>query len=532
ALSTPTSTPASLRALAQSVGAAAVSEAGSARGMSLSLLAGKLGERAYRLSGEANDARRAIDWWTVAAGHATPTSTSTVMREACEAIAAKATFSGEIARDARVTYRELYAARRRVEGSPCAATLELALVEVAAFRPPREEIDAVDRALAAEGILAAFEPSAPTSIDGRRHIVRVSRWSTSDSARVVIELDGPASYSLEPASAGTVRVRLEGVAVGLAGGDADESFVIGSAKGLLTEGKFAPVSATVDLGSDDSAAKPSKNEGAVVAILSVRKPVFRRVFFLPNPFRVVVDLTTNAPAAPVAGGPRPLHRVVLDPGHGGVDPGAVGPGGLREKDVTLSIAKAAAPVIARELGAEVRLTRAEDELVSLEERTVAGNAFEADVFVSIHCNAEPSHTRRGVELYVLDTERDELAQRVAARENGGHPTAPWELRAILDDLKIAELGTRSQTLAHLLQRSIMSSLQGTTPGEPDFSDVHDGGVHGAGFFVLVGARMPAVLIETSFISNATEEGYLARADYRARIVDAIVNGLRAYRDGK
>lgn len=128
-------------------------------------------------------------------------------------------------------------------------------------------------------------------------------------------------------------------------------------------------------------------------------------------------------------------------------------------------------------------------------------------------------------MYVLDTARDEIATRVAARENGGGSAAPGELRAILDDLKLAELGSRSQHLAGLLQKSTMASLS------IDFKDVIDGGVHGAGFFVLVGARMPSVLMEVSFISNPVEEGYLGREEYRARIVDAIVNGLRAYKDG-
>ena len=184
--------------------------------------------------------------------------------------------------------------------------------------------------------------------------------------------------------------------------------------------------------------------------------------------------------------------------------------------------------MAKDLGAEVRLTRAGDSYVSLEERAAAANAFAADIFLSIHCNAAEVKSKRGVEMYVLDTARDELANRVAARENGGASAAPGELRAILDDLKLAELGTRSKQLAALLQKATMASIHGS----PDYADVVDGGVHGAGFFVLVGARMPAVLMEVSFISNPTEEGYLAKPDYRSRVVDAIVNALRAYRDGK
>ena len=100
-----------------------------------------------------------------------------------------------------------------------------------------------------------------------------------------------------------------------------------------------------------------------------------------------------------------------------------------------------------------------------------------------------------------------------------------------NDLKIAEVGARSHHLATLLQKATMSSLHAEEKGV-SYGDVLDGGVHGAGFFVLVGARMPAVLMEVSFISNPVEEGYLAKTDYRARVADAIVNALRAYRDGK
>jgi N-acetylmuramoyl-L-alanine amidase len=130
-----------------------------------------------------------------------------------------------------------------------------------------------------------------------------------------------------------------------------------------------------------------------------------------------------------------------------------------------------------------------------------------------------------MEMYVLDTTRDEVFQRVAQRENGGASAAPGELRAILDDLKLEEVGGASRALAVDLQKSTMSSLAA------GFADVTDGGVHGAGFFVLVGARMPAVLMEVTYISNPVEEGYLGRPDFRERVVDAIVNGLRAYKDG-
>ena len=499
---------------AESIGAAAVAEGGTSRGVLLATLAGKLRARAFRIGGGSSedDARRALEWWTVATGR-------TDFAEACAPAVLRAELAGEIAHDPRVTYRELYAARRRFASAPCVAELDASLERTKTFRPPPEVLAQLDRALAGAGVVGTLDslsdagPQAPTP---RARVLRVSRWSTSDSARVVIELDRAATYLLDPATPGTVRVRLEGV--DLAGTDAAAT-TIESSKGLLLGGKLAPIPAA------DPATPSTANSGGTAVILSLSRPAYRRIFFLPDPFRVVVDLTTTPPSTLAQAGAAPLRRIVLDAGHGGADPGAVGPSGLKEKDVTLSLAKMAAPVIARELSAEVRLTRASDTFVSLEERAAAANAFEADVFLSIHCNAAPGPKRHGMEMYILDTARDELTEKIAARENGGGEAAPGELRAILDDLKIAELGGRSNQLATLLQKATMASLG------PTFPDVIDGGVHGAGFFVLVGARMPAVLMEVTYISNPTEEGYLGRNDFRERIVDAIVNGLRAYKGG-
>jgi len=492
------------------IAALASSESGTARGVLLATLAGELRERAYRLSGGSSeeDARRALESWKLASARAD-------LPEVCRPARLHAMLAGEIAHDPRVSYRELYVARRRFEKSACLAELDVAIERASEFRPPPAVLEQLDHALAAEGI--AVPDAGTTAVGAHARVVRVSRWTTADSARVVVELDRAATYVLEPASTGTVRVRLEGV--DLSGADS----AIEPSKGLLLGGSLAPI-------PESKTVTGTTQEGGTAVVLSLARPAWRRVFFLPDPFRVVVDLSTTPPHPDVASGPRPLRRLVIDAGHGGADPGAIGPTGLREKDVTLAIAKAAAPLVAKELGVEVRLTRASDAFLSLEERAAAGNAFEADVFLSIHCNAAEAKGRRGVEMYVLDSARDDLAMRVAARENGGASAAPGELRAILDDLKLAELGARSHHLASLMQKATMASLHGGTG--KDYGDVVDGGVHGAGFFVLVGSRMPAVLMEVSFISNPTEEGYLSRSDYRSRIVDAIVNALRAYKDGK
>jgi N-acetylmuramoyl-L-alanine amidase len=250
------------------------------------------------------------------------------------------------------------------------------------------------------------------------------------------------------------------------------------------------------------------------------------VFYLPEPFRLVVDVSKEA-AAPVAAepGPRRVRRVVLDPGHGGYDPGALGPGGLREKDVVLDIAHRAAPLIARELGIATLLTRDSDVFVPLDERVARANAFSSELFVSVHCNASETPGSRGVMTFVLDSSRDDLAARVAARENAASAEASVEVANMMSHVLDRANVARSNHLAELLQRSAVSSLA------PHYSEVLDQGVKSAGFYVLAGARMPAVLFETSFISNPVEERRLDTADYRQKMADAIVNAVRAFRDG-
>jgi len=216
---------------------------------------------------------------------------------------------------------------------------------------------------------------------------------------------------------------------------------------------------------------------------------------------------------------------VLDPGHGGRDTGAVGPDGLKEKDVTLDVARRAATILGAQ-GIQVVLTRDDDHFVSLEERTARANAFSADLFVSIHCNASEIKTRRGVETYVLDISRDEIAARVAARENATTQAASADLTAILGDLRLADQSKRSGRFAQLLERAANSALAAR------YGDAVDGGVHTAGFYVLVGADMPGVLFETSYISNAIEEQRLGSDEYRQVLADAITNAVKAYREGR
>jgi N-acetylmuramoyl-L-alanine amidase len=182
-------------------------------------------------------------------------------------------------------------------------------------------------------------------------------------------------------------------------------------------------------------------------------------------------------------------------------------------------------LIARELGISTLLTRDSDDYVALDERTARANAFQADLFVSIHCNASEDGAGRGVMTFVLDDARDPTSSRVAARENDASAEAAAELAGALSRAEGSLSSGRSNHFAELLQRSAIASLS------PSYGDIPNSGIKRAGFYVLAGARMPAVLFETSFISNPVGETRFNTGDFRQKIADAIVNAIRAYRDG-
>jgi N-acetylmuramoyl-L-alanine amidase len=498
-------------ALAESIEARAVREGAGARAVDLHLTAARLLERVWRVERRDQDAREAVDLYRAAARDAD-------VKGACEAALGAARLSGDVAHDASLTYAELYRAQRRFAtplaadaGAPtsCSRSVEDGLALLVAFRPPQRVLEAIDEGLAGEGALApvvaaAVDAGPPVPVRPPQ-IARIESWPGRDAARVVVVLDRPAVYRvgdevLAGATAPRTYLDLDGVDVGAAPRDTPSA-------GIVTR-----------LRTD------ATSTGSRVS-LDLDGRAWRRVFYMHEPYRIVVDVARNPPGVVGRRGPRSVARVVLDPGHGGKDTGAVGPAGMKEKDVTLDIAHRAAPVLATE-GLQVVLTRDDDRFVSLEERTARANAFAADLFVSIHCNASDSHGRRGVETYVLDTTRDEIAARVAARENATTQAASAELASILGGMRMADEAQRSGRFARLLERSATTSVQ------TKYGDVVDGGVHTAGFYVLVGARMPSVLFETSYISNATEEARLATGEYRQLIADAIANAIKAYRQGR
>lgn len=257
-------------------------------------------------------------------------------------------------------------------------------------------------------------------------------------------------------------------------------------------------------------------------------------YVLERPYRLVFDVVreesprAEAPEAPSVERPRPdegIRTIVLDPGHGGSETGAVGPSGEAEKDLTLEIARSLRRRLVERLPVRVVLTRDQDEELPLDARSAVANQNKADLFVSIHVNSSLGAGARGAETYFLSMEAsDARAAEVAAAENReGRPAGAgedplYDLQLILWDLAQSYHLAASQRVATLIQEELDGAL-----------GLRDRGVKQAPFRVLMGAAMPAVLVEVGFLSNPEEEARLQDPAYRADLVDALVRAIGRYR---
>jgi N-acetylmuramoyl-L-alanine amidase len=215
-----------------------------------------------------------------------------------------------------------------------------------------------------------------------------------------------------------------------------------------------------------------------------------------------------------------VGRVVIDAGHGGKDTGSIGPTGYSEKDLVLDVAKRLKALIETEIGAEVVMTRNDDTFVPLETRTAIANQQEADLFISIHANSSKTKTVRGVETFFLNFTTSKESLDLASRENAGSDKSVHELSDLVKKIVLTEKVTESRELAERVQTA-MSRAKGTGP---------DRGVKQAPFMVLIGATMPSILAEISFISNPDEEKVLRTPAYRQHLAEYLLDGVRSYAD--
>ena len=359
----------------------------------------------------------------------------------------------------------------------------------------------------APGIAAVPEPKKPPAakpVQGGIALEELRHRSYPSFTRIVVETGGTVAYTLVSGRE-EVRVRLPRLSV-----SGNRVEVIDD--GLVKEVRLEPVGADALL--------RIVLEGAASDV---------KASALHDPFRLVLDVyrPREGPSAG-AGQPRiePLRLIVLDAGHGGHDPGATGPSGLTEKEVVLDVTKRVNRMVEEDLGIKVALTRSTDVFVPLRDRTNFANKQRADLFVSIHANAHPRAVSEGVETYFLSSEASDTdARQVAAVENGviqlESPASRAKgglLKSILWDLAQSEFQQESSFMAETVQDSMTRSLS-----------LVNRGVKQAGFYVLGGAAMPAILIEIGFLTNPKEEKKLSTPAYRESVARAIYAGLSEYK---
>ncbi len=362
-------------------------------------------------------------------------------------------------------------------------------------------------------------------------------WSTPNYTRVVIDLNSPVKYEhhLLRADPGHKKPRrlyldLHNARIG----KQIDSITIGDE--LLQKARAAQYTAD-----------------AVRVVLDTEKLVGYHVFHLYDPFRIVVDVRgfekrkTPSSAKPAlsakkrrvredarkTGKPEKelslarqlglnVNRIVIDPGHGGKDPGCKILGKYKEKNITLALGKRLAKKLKKEIGCEVYLTRDKDTFLTLEQRTAIANMKKADLFISLHVNAHDDTRIHGLETYFLNMATNRDAVMIAARENATSEKSISDLQTILNDLMMNTKIRESSRLAHRVQEGMVG---GTGKW---YGGIRSLGVKQAPFYVLIGAQMPAVLLEVGFLSNRIERKRLVNKTYQERLAAGITHGIKSY----
>ena len=217
-----------------------------------------------------------------------------------------------------------------------------------------------------------------------------------------------------------------------------------------------------------------------------------------------------------------IGRIVIDPGHGGYDTGTVGPSGLQEKDLVLDISLKLKKLVEERLNGEVILTRTDDSFIQLEDRTALANQSQADLFISIHANSSPNRRVSGVETFFLNFATTADVEEIAARENSSSQKTVFELQDLVKRIALKEKLDESREFAQTVQKSMANHLQKTRPS------TKNRGVKQAPFIVLIGASMPSILSEISFVSNPSDEKLLKSPNYRQKVAEALCKGIEDY----
>jgi len=345
-------------------------------------------------------------------------------------------------------------------------------------------------------------------------VVEIRHWSYANYTRVVVELDGPVETTVKRLAPDSSADRPERLYLDLPGVWVGRRYAqpISVADGLLEE---------IRLGQ--------YTMGVSRLVLDLSRYDHHRSFVLSGPDRVVVDVYGSRDpsqrhllGADLPIGLREVRSVVIDPGHGGRDPGAIGIGGVLEKDLTLKVGLELRRRLAAR-GFQVLMTRDSDRTVSLEERTALAEGRGADVFVSLHVNASPRPAARGIETFVLDTRYQRHALRLAARENGVKPRDLDDLQRAMAGLRMTEVYDHASDLAALVHGSLLEGVRKV------YGSTEDLGVRPAPFHVLFLSSAPSVLVEMGFLTNRHDVRRLRNRLYQAVVAEQIARALSHYR---
>jgi N-acetylmuramoyl-L-alanine amidase len=364
-------------------------------------------------------------------------------------------------------------------------------------------------------------------------VKNIRHWSTPTYTRVVIDLESPVKYKKHLLKKDPDLKKPRRLFV-----DLHSAWI---SKGIES-------SITIKDGLLRRARAAQYDKRTVRVVLDIDNMEGYKIFHLYDPFRIVVDVQGKErklkPVKKVVAKRPPkrkeikkdtkegislarqlglgVKRIVIDAGHGGRDPGSIGRNGLREKDIMLKLANLVAEKVRQELKCETILTRGKDVFMPLEDRTAIANMKKADLFVSLHVNAHEDRKCMGVETYFLNIAQDEDSMNLAARENATSTKNISDLQIILNDLMLNAKINESNRLARFVHKGLVGELRKRYKG------VRNRGVRQAPFYVLIGAEMPAILVEVGYITNSTENRRLYSQTYLSKAASGIVKGIGSY----
>jgi N-acetylmuramoyl-L-alanine amidase len=389
-------------------------------------------------------------------------------------------------------------------------------------RATMAEVDAIGRGMEKSGGEAAL-------------VTELHYWSNPDYTRIAVTMDRDVPYEyhqLKKGASGKLppRLYLDLKGARLAKGVKDIPIGDGLLR-MARVGQYRPdivrIVLDIDTIKDFKIFPLSDPARIIIDVKGERRTEISRIdqsieVAPPAAEEIKIRTTEEKSSAATKFKPGKIRRIVIDPGHGGHDPGAMNPDGTREKDVVLQIGLKLARKIREEFGIDVVMTRSTDVFIPLEERTAIANKVNADLFVSIHANASLNRSTAGIETYYLNLAKTAKAAQVAARENNTSLEKVSMLQAILFDLMANYKLNDSARLADEVQKAVCKKVA------KQYDGVKNLGVKQGPFYVLVGATMPSILVETAFISNENEVERLKDPEYQETTAAGIIEGIKEY----